>query len=105
MRVRIYQPCKSASQSGRAKSATWLVEPEITTARTPESLMGWISAGDTLGELKGRLQFDTREEAQAFAEKQGWECVVLLPKTRKVTPRNYLDNFRWVRPQDESRGA
>lgn len=87
------------------RSQCWAIEPELITARTPEPLMGWTSAGDTLSELKYRLLFDTREEAVAFAERQGWDYAVAETKTRKITPRNYLDNFRWLRPQDEARGA
>ena len=39
MRVRIYQPCKSATQDGTAKTQNWLVEPELVAARLPEPLM------------------------------------------------------------------
>ncbi len=101
MRVRILQPAKSAMQSGRAKAQHWTIKPETPTARVPEPLMGWVSAGDTLGELNGVLNFDTQEEAVAFAKKNNWDYVVVLPKQRKVTPRNYMDNFKWVRPQDQ----
>ena len=73
MRVRIYQPAKSATQSGRGRARGWLLEPELATARLPEPLMGWLSAGDTYGELKGRLRFATQAEAEAFAAKNGWE--------------------------------
>lgn len=102
MRVRIFKPAKSAMQSGRGKTHTWLVEPELVTPRVPEPLMGWVSADDTLSELKRRLRFNSREEALAFAHKQGWETVVEEPGERRITPRNYLDNFRIVRPQDEA---
>jgi hypothetical protein len=104
MRVRIFQPSKSATQSGRAQTAEWLIEPELVTARTPDPVMGWASAGDTLGELRGRLKFENEQEAISFAEKQGWEFSVIKPKARIVQPRNYLDNFKWIRPQDEAEG-
>jgi hypothetical protein len=100
MRVRIYQPAKTAMQSGRAATKEWLIEPELTSSRVPEPLMGWVSANDTLIELNGKLQFANVEEAQAFAEKQGWDYAIAYPKKRRVVPRNYLDNFRWIRPQD-----
>lgn len=103
MRVRVYRPAKSAAQSGRAKSHEWVVEPELLTARTPDPLMGWTSASDTLGELRGRLRFGTLDEALAFARSKGWEGIVEEPAERRITPRNYLDNFRSVRPQDEER--
>ena len=103
MRVRVYRPTKTAAQSGRGKTHEWVVEPEILTARTPEPLMGWASAGDTLGELRGRLRFSTQSEAISFATRKGWEYIVEEPAERRLTPRNYLDNFRITRPQDEER--
>lgn len=103
MRVRLYRPAKSASQSGRAKTRDWLIEPELATPRTPEALMGWQQAGDTLGELAGRLRFASREEAIRFATDKGWDMVIEEPAERRITPRNYLDNFKIIRPQDEER--
>lgn len=93
MHVRIYQPTKTAMQSGRAKTTHWLIEPDLTTPRTPEPLMGWVSAADTMVELLGRLKFDTAEKAVAFAKEKGWSYSVTLPKARTVQPKNYLDNF------------
>ena len=101
MRVRIFRPTKSAAQSGRAGTHRWIVEPETVTSRLPEPIMGWASAGDTLGELKGRLRFPTLEDALAFVKPRGWEVVIEEPAERRIQPRNYLDNFRIIRPQDE----
>jgi hypothetical protein len=103
MRVRIYQPAKTAMQSGRAGTHDWLLEPVLATPRMPEPLMGWVSAGDTLSELQRRLRFATREEAVAFAARNGWDYGVEETAERRVRPRNYLDNFRIVRPEDEER--
>jgi len=103
MRVRIYKKAKSAAQAGRANTHDWLVEPELLTPRLPEQLMGWVSASDTYSELKGRLRFPTQEEALAFANRKGWEYILEEPCERRITPRNYLDNFRITRPQDEER--
>jgi hypothetical protein len=100
MRVRIYQRTKSTMQSGRAMTEVWVCEPEIETPRRPEPLMGWISAGDTLSEVV--LRFATKDEAIAFAEKNGWDYSVDLPKPRRVRPRNYADNFRYERPQNDA---
>jgi len=90
-------------QSGRAGTHTWRIAPQLATPRTPEPLMGWISADDTLSELQGRLVFHTPEEAAAFARRNGWEYVIEQPEERRIRPRNYLDNFRIVRPEDEER--
>jgi ETC complex I subunit conserved region len=103
MRVRIYRPAKSAAQSGRAGTHEWLMEPELLTPRTPEPLMGWVSSNDTFSEMRKRLVFRTQDEAVAFARRNGFEFMVEEPAERRVTPRNYLDNFRITRPQDEER--
>lgn len=103
MRVRVYIPAKSAAQSGRAKSHQWLVEAEIASPRTPEPIMGWASSKDTFSELKERMFFPSLDDALAFVKNKGWEVVVEEPAQRRVRPRNYLDNFRIVRPQDEER--
>lgn len=98
-KVRIYQPARNAMQSGRGKTRQWLLEAEVETARTPEPLMGWVSSGDTLNQI--RLKFDTKEEALAFAARKGWEASVADPAQRRVAPRNYADGFR----PDRTRGA
>jgi hypothetical protein len=103
MRVRIYRPAKSASQSGRAKTYEWRVEPEILTPRAPEPVMGWASAADTLGELSNRMSFPMKEDAIAFAVRNGWDYFLEEPAERRIRPRNYLDNFRSTRPQDEEK--
>jgi hypothetical protein len=105
MRVRIYRPAKSAAQSGRGKTQAWLLEPEILTPRDPEPVMGWASAADTLGELADRMRFPTKEDAISFATRQGWDYILEEHAERRIRPRNYLDNFRAVRPQDEERRA
>jgi len=105
MRVRIYRPAKSSAQSGRAKTHAWTIEPEIVTTRMPEPVMGWVSAGDTLGELKNRMRFPMKEDAISFAVRQGWDYILEEPTERRIRPRNYLDNFRSTRPQDEEKQA
>jgi hypothetical protein len=103
MRVRIYKPAKNAMQAGRARTASWVLEPELMTARTVEPLMGWVSAGDTFSELRDRMRFGSEAEAISFATRHGWDYVLETPAERKITPRNYLDNFRIIRPEDEER--
>ncbi len=97
MNVRIYQPSKTAMQSGRAKTQRWQLDYEIETPRRPEPLMGWTSSGDTLNQV--RLSFDSKEEAIAFAERKGWSYSVADTPIRRVRPRNYADNFRTDRPR------
>jgi ETC complex I subunit conserved region len=95
--ARIYQPAKTAMQSGRAGTRKWLLEYEQATPRRPDPLMGWTSAGDTLNQV--RLHFDTIEEARAFAEKVGLDYVVIPTQGRVFKPKAYADNFRYDRPR------
>lgn len=99
MKVRIYKPAKNAMQSGRARTASWVLEYETATPRRPEPLMGWTSSGDTLNQVK--LDFGTMEEAVAFARKKGWEFALQTPQARKIRPRNYTDNFRYIPPAEK----
>lgn len=99
MKVRIYQKSKNAMQSGRAREGRWVLEYETETPRRPEPLMGWISAGDTLNQV--RINFQSAQDAVAFAEKKGWAYSVQPPHERVVRPRNYGDNFRYIPPGAE----
>jgi len=98
MKARIYKPAKNAMQSGRANTDHWLLEYELETARRPEPLMGWVSSGDTLNQV--RMKFDTKEAAVAFAEQEGFDFTVTEPHKRKPVARSYLDNFKY-RPYEE----
>ena len=65
MRARIYQPAKTAMQSGTAKTKDWVLEFAHASAREVDPLMGWTSSDDTQAQVK--LRFDTREAAEAYA--------------------------------------
>ncbi len=95
MRARIYQPPKSAMQSGRAGTAEWVLEFEPNTQHRPDPLMGWIGGADTLTQV--RLRFATSAEAVAFAEANGVPHVVELAQVRRVTPKAYAENFAFTR--------
>jgi hypothetical protein len=101
MNVKIFKPSKSAMQSGHGKGEDWLLEYESETARKPEALMGWTESGDTLNQVS--LKFVSLEDAVAFATRKGWNYTVLPPRSRKVKPRNYGDNFRYIPPSDQQK--
>jgi hypothetical protein len=44
-----------------------------------------------------RLSFDTKEEAVAFAERNGIPYRVMEPKPRAAVRKAYADNFRYGR--------
>src|SRR5579863_9425367 len=96
--ARIYQPAKTAMQSGRAQTRKWVLEYEPASRRDPDPLMGWSSAKDTLNEV--RLRFDTLEEALSFAKKLDLEYTLIATQTRTPKPKSYADNFRYDRVRD-----
>ncbi len=95
MRARIYQPPKTAMQSGRAGTDTWILEFEPSSPRRPDPLMGWIGSMDTLAQV--RLHFASREEAVGYADRHGIAYDLELPRERRVRPKAYADNFRFGR--------
>jgi len=95
MEARIYQPVKNPLQSGRANAGRWLLEFDQTSARRLDGLMGWTGTTDTDTQLK--MKFESREAAEAFAQKQGISYRVVEPKKRIVKPKSYSDNFAYDR--------
>jgi hypothetical protein len=96
MTARIYKPTRNAMQSGNAKSDTWLFEFVPERPNHVEPLMGWTSSDDTRKQV--RLNFDTKEEAIAFAQKEGIPYQVSEPKKTGQRGRlSYSDNFKWGR--------
>ncbi len=100
MKAKIYKPVKNAMQSGRANTAQWVLEYELETPRRPEPLMGWTASGDTLNQVK--MKFASKEAAIAFAESKNMDFVLSEEQTRIITPRSYLDNFKY-RPYEEEK--
>ncbi len=93
MRARIYQPAKTAMQSGTAKTKGWVLEFAPASAREVDPLMGWTSSDDTQTQVK--LRFDSREAALEYAQANGIEAEVVEPKSRKpvIRQRGYGENF------------
>ena len=90
--VRIYQPSKTAMQSGRRNTQQWLLVFEPDGRRPIDPLMGWVGSEDTRSQL--RLQFDSRGEAVDFAERNGLTYDVFEPQPFVVRPKSYAENFR-----------
>jgi hypothetical protein len=96
--VRIYRPSRNPMQSGRTKTESWVLEYETPTPRKPGGVMNWTGSGDTLNQVK--IKFPTSEEAVRFATGKGWAYQVQPAQDRKVLPRNYVDNFRYIPAQE-----
>jgi len=97
MVAKIYRPARTAMQSGRGKTKRWLLEYEPAEPRTIEPLMGWTSSSDMKSQI--RLEFDSREEAVAYAERYGIAYEVFEPHERERKRISYSDNFRADRLQ------
>jgi len=93
MPARIYKPARTATQSGTAKTRSWILEFEPASARDIDPLMGWTSTADTASQV--RMRFATREAAEAYARANGIDYVVVPPQSRKpnIRPRGYGENF------------
>lgn len=93
MRARIYQPAKTAMQSGSAKTHQWVLEFAPASEREVDPLMGWTSSTDTQSQV--RLRFETRAAAEAYATENLIEYDLVEPKPRKavIRPRGYGENF------------
>ncbi len=89
--AKIYQPAKNAMQSGRAGTGRWLLEYAPGAAQRRDPLMGWSGSTDTRAQLK--MRFPSREEAVAYAERNGLDYEVMEPRKRNVRPKNYAENF------------
>lgn len=97
MQARIYQPARTAMQSGTAKTHHWVLEYAPDSARSVDPLMGWTSSSDMNAQV--RLRFDTKEAALDYAKDHGLEAVVQDPKKRKpnIRPQGYGENFATAR--------
>src|SRR5271154_3046155 len=90
---RIYRPTKPATQSGHWHSHSWRMDWDILQKghRWENPLIGWQSSADSMQGT--HLNFKTKEDAIAFAEKQGYEYFVQEPNERRFTPKAYANNF------------
>ena len=97
MIARIYRPAKNAMQSGKAGTRDWLLEFAPASARKSDPLMGWTQSSDMNGQIK--LEFDSRDEAVAYAQAHGLAFQVSETKTPKRIIKAYADNFAPGRKQ------
>jgi len=95
MTARIYKPARTAMQSGQAKTKEWVLDFEPASARDVEPLMGWTSSGDMLSQV--RLFFETKEEAVAYAKKNGIACRVFESNKHEPIKKSYAENFKYGR--------
>jgi hypothetical protein len=74
---------------------------EPAEAKVLDPLTGWYGSGDMLGQV--RLQFETRDQAVAYAQAQGIAFEVEAPAApAAIKPKVYAENFRFGRAENWS---
>ena len=73
--ARIVEADRKTTQSGKFGTGRWLLEFERSQAQRPDPLTGWNGSGDTRTQV--RLSFKSKEDAIAYAEKQGFAVHVV----------------------------
>jgi hypothetical protein len=95
MSARIFKPAKTAMQSGEARTQKWLLEFDPEAKRDIDPLMGWTSSSDTQSQV--RLEFATKDDAIAYAVRNGLAYTVVEPKPRQLVKKSYGENFKFGR--------
>ncbi|XP_035496791.1 NADH dehydrogenase [ubiquinone] iron-sulfur protein 4, mitochondrial [Scophthalmus maximus] len=91
-KVHIFVPARTAMQSGGNSTKKWKMDFD-TRERWENPLMGWASTADPLSNML--LSFSSKEDAIAFAEKNGWSYDVTEKRTSKPRVKSYGANFSW----------
>jgi hypothetical protein len=78
-------------QAGRLSTKRWILEYEPQLAKPIDSLMGWTGSANTLEQV--RLEFDTKELAVLFADRNAIEYAVIDPIEKKYKTKSYSKNF------------
>lgn len=97
MSAKIYRPAKTAMQSGKAKTHRWVLEFDQQSPRRVDPVFGYTSSSDTQQQV--RLNFESQEAAEAYAQRKGIEYRVIAPKEATRKQLSYTDNFRFNRMQ------
>jgi hypothetical protein len=97
MTARIYKPTRTAMQSGSAQTKDWVLEYEPEAPREIDPLMGWTSSRDMRSQV--RLVFQSKEEAVAYAERNGIPYRLAEHQPRAAVGKSYSDNFRFGRKE------
>ncbi len=91
MYAKIYQPARSAMQSGMKNTAHWVVEFTGPDRQVIDPLTGTHTSTNTLKQLD--LKFKTMEDAVAYAKARGIPYHVTQKPARKRISRSYAENF------------
>ena len=97
MSAKIYRPSKTAMQSGQAKTHLWVLEFDQEAPRRIDPILGYTSSSDMRQQV--RLTFESQEQAEAYAKREGIQYRVIPPKEVARQIVSYTDNFRYNRIQ------
>ena len=95
MKVKIYKPFKTATQSGLSKFKYWIVEFPKENNIGFEPLMGWQKSDNTYKQVQ--LKFDSLEQALLYVEKNKLNYTLIKKKEEKSKIKSYSDNFKYNR--------
>ncbi|KAL0979910.1 hypothetical protein UPYG_G00191480 [Umbra pygmaea] len=90
--VHIFVPARNAMQSGAHGIKKWKMDFD-TRERWENPLMGWASTADPMSNVN--LTFTSKEDAIAFAEKNGWSYDITEKMEKKPRAKSYGANFSW----------
>eukprot|EP01134_Creolimax_fragrantissima_P006629 CFRG6629T1 len=88
----IYIPARTAMSQGTFSNRKWRLDFEARE-RWENPTIGWSSSADPLSNLG--MDFSTKEDAVAFANKIGWSPVVTEPAMKRFKQKSYGANFHW----------
>mgnify|MGYP001480621987 CR=1 FL=1 len=89
-KAKIYNPSKTAMQSGRRNTKKWILQFESKDSGV-DPLMGWQTSSDTMSQIK--LEFSSKEKAINYAKKNQIEYQINEPERKKIIKKSYADNF------------
>lgn len=87
----IFQPSKSAMQSGIGKSEKWCLSNSAANESFINSVFCWT--GSTNPEQNLTLFFNTLESAVRYAESKKLHFEIIETKKRKIIKKSYSKNF------------
>jgi hypothetical protein len=90
--ARIIEVQRRTTQSGKAGEGRWVLEFERDKPLRPDPLTGWEGSGDTKTQV--RLNFETRDEAVAYATSKGFDIHIIPAPPVTLKLQAYADNFK-----------
>jgi hypothetical protein len=76
-KAKIYQPVKTAMQSGKARTKFWILEFNKNNFNNEQV----------------KLKFETKDQAIAYAKENKIQFDLITPKKNKLIIKSYADNF------------